>query len=139
MPDQGFTVHENRIISKYCGPMPTWKLGAMRLKSELRVQAWLRRASGLGLMAAVVRKGEPESGTVVLKINRHGAGCEVFSPVTDEQGASAWMRAFPKGPAKEPEADAYLQRQAKYDPDLWVLEIEDPKGLFTLEEPILKS
>ncbi len=110
-----------------------------RLKSELRVQAWLRRAGGLGLMAAVVRKGEPESGTVILKINRHAAGCEVYSPATDPNGASAWLRAFPKGPASEVEADAYLQRQTKYDPDLWVLEIEDPKGLFVLEEPILKA
>jgi len=110
-----------------------------RLKSELRVQAWLRRAGGLGLMATVARKGEPESGTVLLKINRHGAGCEVYSPVSAPDGASAWMSAFPKGPAKEPEADAYLQRQAKYDPDLWVLEIEDPKGLFALDEPILQA
>jgi hypothetical protein len=114
-------------------------VGLVRLKSELRVQAWLRRANGLGLMTAVVRKGEAESGTVILKINRHGAGCEVFSPVADPNGASAWMSAFPKGAVKEPEADAYLQRQAKYDPDLWVLEIEDPKGLFALEEPILKG
>ena len=110
-----------------------------RLKSELRVQAWLRRARGLGLMGTVARKGEPESGTVVININRHLAGCEVFSPVSDPNGASAWMSAFPKGAVKEPEADAYLQRQAKYDPDLWVLEIEDPKGLFALDEPVLKG
>ncbi len=110
-----------------------------RLKSELRVQAWLRRATGLGLMAVVARKGEPESGTVLLKINRHALGCDVYSPVTDTNGAPAWMSAFPKGPATEPEADAYLRRQATYDTDLWVLEIEDPKGLFAFDEPILKG
>ena len=49
------------------------------------------------------------------------------------------MSAFPKGAVKEPDADAYLQRQATYDPDLWVLEIEDPKGLFALDEPVLKG
>ena len=114
-------------------------MGMTRLKSELRVQAWLRRAAGLGLMAAVARKGEAESCTVILKINRHRAGCDVYSPVTDPNGAPAWMSAFPQGPAPEREADAYLQRQAKYDPDLWVLEIEDPKGLFALDEPILKG
>ena len=110
-----------------------------RLKSELRVQAWLRRAAGLGLMGAVAQKGEPESGTVLLKINRFAAGCEVFSPVTTPAGEAAWMAAFPKGPAPEKEADAYLQRQAKYDPDLWVVEIEDPKGVFELGETILKD
>lgn len=111
----------------------------MRVKSEIRIQAWLRSAMGLGLMATVARKGEPESGTILLKINRHALGCEVYSPVTDPTGAPAWMSAFPKGPANEPEADAYLARQAKYDPDLWVLEVEDPKGLFVLDAPILKG
>lgn len=110
----------------------------LRLKSEVRVQAWLRRASGLGLMGAVVKKGEPESGTVLLKINRFGAGCDVFSPVTAPDGTPAWMAAFPKGPAPEKEADAYLARQATYDADLWVVEIEDPKGVFTLDEPVVK-
>ena len=111
----------------------------MRLKSEVRVQAWLRRASALGLMATVVRKGEAESGTVLLKIMRLPAGCDVYTPVSAPDGSPAWLAAFPKGPAKEVDADSYLQRQAKYDPDLWVLEIEDPKGLFVLSEPILKA
>lgn len=110
-----------------------------RLRSEIRIQAWLRRASGLGLMAVVARKGETESGAVILKINRHAAGCDVFTPVTSPSGEAAWMRAFAKGPAPEREADAYLQRQAKYDPDLWVVEIEDPKGLFELDEPVMKE
>jgi hypothetical protein len=110
-----------------------------RLKAELRVQAWLRRAAGLGLMATVARKGEAESGTLILKLNRHASGCDVFSPVTAPNGQPAWLSAFPKGPAKEKDADAYLQRQAGYDPDLWVVEIEDPKGLFALDEPVLKD
>ncbi len=111
----------------------------MRLKSEVRVQAWLRRASALGLMGAVARKGEPESGTILLKLNRFAAGCDVYTPVSTPEGEPAWMAAFPKGPAPEKEADAYLARQTKYDPDLWVVEIEDPKGLFALDEPILKA
>ncbi|MSO98976.1 MAG: DUF1491 family protein [Rhodospirillaceae bacterium] len=110
-----------------------------RLKADMRVQAWLRRAASLGLMATVARKGEQESGTVMLKLNRHALGCDVFSPVTTPDGTAAWMSAFPKGPAKEKDADAYLQRQAGYDPDLWVVEIEDPKGLFALDAPVMKD
>jgi hypothetical protein len=111
----------------------------MRLKAEVRVQAWLRRAMALGLMGAVARKGEPESGAIMLKLNRFQAGCEVLTPVATPDGKPGWMHAFPKGPAPEKEADAYLHRQATYDPDLWVVEIEDPKGLFELDEPILKE
>jgi hypothetical protein len=87
-----------------------------RLKSEIRVQGWVRRCTAQGLMATVARKGDVEAGAVMLKVNRFAAGCEVYS---------------------EKDADAYLARQAKYDPDVWVLEIEDPKAQFTLDGPIL--
>jgi GMP synthase (glutamine-hydrolysing) len=111
----------------------------MRLKSEVRVQAWLRRAQGLGLMATVARKGEAESGAILVKVLRAARRCDVFTPVTAPDGSPAWLRALPEGGADEREADAYLARQAKYDGDMWVVEIEDPKGVFELGETVLKA
>jgi hypothetical protein len=108
-----------------------------RLKTELRVQAWLRRCAVAGLMATVARKGDAEAGALFLKINRLAAGCEVFSGVTDATGAAAWLRGTGPAPVPEKEADLYLARQSKYDPDLWVLEIEDPKAQFVLDGKIL--
>lgn len=110
-----------------------------RLKADVRAKAWLRQAQSQGLMATVARKGEPESGTILLKIGRGPGVWEVFSPVTAPSGAAAWLRAFTAGPVAEREADAYLQRQATYDADLWVVEIEDPKGLLDLGAPVLKE
>ena len=109
---------------------------AARLKTELRVQAWLRRCAAAGLMATVARRGDAEAGALFLKINRFAAGCEVFSGVTRPDGSPAWMRAGSATAVPEREADAYLARQYGYDPDMWVLEIEDPKGQFSMDEPI---
>ncbi len=108
-----------------------------RLKTELRVQAWLRRCAVAGLMATVARKGDVEAGALFLKVNRLAGGCEVFSGVTDAGGAAAWLRGTGPAPVTEKDADLYLARQSKYDPDLWVLEIEDPKGQFVLDGKIL--
>lgn len=108
-----------------------------RLKSELRVQAWLRQCTARGLMATVARKGDVEAGALILKINRFAAGCEVFSGVSAPDGSEAWLRASGPKAISEKDADAYVARQAKYDPDVWVLEIEDPKAQFKLDGPIL--
>ena len=110
-----------------------------RLKSEVRVQAWIRRCSAIGLMTTVVRRGDADAGALFLKINHFGGGCEVFSGVTSPTGAPAWMRVIGQDAVPEKEADAYLSRQAKYDADCWIVEIEDPKGIFSLDEPVLSS
>jgi hypothetical protein len=107
-----------------------------QIKTEIRVQAWLRRCSIAGLMATVARRGDSEAGALFLKVNRFAKGCEVFSGISTASGQPAWLRATGPAPVLEKEADAYLARQASYDADLWVVEVEDPKGLFHIDEPI---
>ena len=120
------------------GPhQPVSRPAMERLKTELRVQVRLRQCAAGGFMAAVVRKGDPDAGALFIKVNRFAAGCEVFSGVTQGDGAAAWLRSTGPAPVSEKEADRYLARQHTYDPDLWVLEIEDPKAQFVLEGQIL--
>ena len=112
-------------------------LSTERLKTEFRVQARLRQCAASGLMAAVAKKGDPDAGALFLKVNRFAAGCEVFSGVTQADEGGAWLRATGRSPVSEQQADRYIARQITYDPDLWVLEIEDPKAQFVLEGKIL--
>ena len=37
----------------------------------------------------------------------------------------------------DPRIDAYIERQVKYDPDVWVLEIEDRKGQYKMDGKIV--
>jgi hypothetical protein len=107
-----------------------------QLKTEFRVQGWLRRCAAAGVMATVVRRGDSEAGALFLKVNRFAKGCEVFSRITGADGTTTWLRATGRAPVPEATADIYLERQSRYDADLWVVEIEDPKGVFALDEPI---
>lgn len=110
-----------------------------RLKTEIRVQAFLRRCAVSGLMATVARKGDADAGALFVKVNRFAAGCEVYSGANAPDGAPAWLKATGPAPVSEQVADAYLARQAKYDADLWVLEIEDPRGGFVMDGKILSA
>lgn len=108
-----------------------------RLKTELRVQVWLRRCAGQGLMATVAHKGDADAGVLFVKVNRFAAGSMVFSSVPTEDASDAWLRATGPAAVPEKEADLHIARQIKYDPDMWVLEIEDPKSQFQLDGKIL--
>lgn len=109
-----------------------------RLKTGLWVQAQLRICDLACLPAAVARRGDPDAGSLVLRLNRLDGTSELFVPATGETGERAWMRAgCGAGSLPDEKADAYIGRQIDRDPDVWVLEIEDAKGRYELDAPVL--
>lgn len=101
-----------------------------RLKSQVVVQSAIRRASMRGIPATVARRGDPDAGAVYVKLNRgHDIGCTVLAPARDyDRERTLWRPATGDAPVPEAEADAYIERERRIDPDLWVLEIEDREG-----------
>lgn len=99
-----------------------------RLPTELWVSAGLRRCSDAGVAATVVRKGELQSGTVLLKLNQRDQGCRLLNQTRDIDGRLVWFAALDGALVPEAEADEYIQRSLKRDPDIWVIEVEHPEG-----------
>ena len=99
-----------------------------KLKTSVSVAAGVRLCSVNGVSATVARHGDDEAGAILLKLYRHGIGTTVLAQTRTIEGELVWSRGTGPAPVTEAEADAYIARQVKYDPDLWVVEIEDREG-----------
>ncbi|BBK33049.1 hypothetical protein STHU_36830 [Allostella humosa] len=107
-----------------------------RLKSRLWIAAEIRRCAVQDITAVVARRGDPDAGAILLKVNRFAAGCVVHGGSYGRDGQREWIAATGAEPVPEADADAYVERRRDSDPDLWVLEIEDPQGRYTLGETV---
>ena len=101
--------------------------GEGRLTTDLWVSAHRRVAEAQGVPMMVVRRGDRERGTVLLKINRLDGTSSVLTQIR-HLGQLAWSRGTGADPVPEAEADRYIERQTRFDPDLWVIEVEDRQG-----------
>jgi len=99
-----------------------------RLKTSLIVQAALRVSSLNAIPMVVARRGDGDAGTILVKLNQLDLGCTVLAQTRTPKGELAWLKATGEQPVGEDTADAYIARQVKRDPDLWVIEIEDRAG-----------
>jgi hypothetical protein len=108
-----------------------------RLKSGIRVKALIRRCDIAAIGAAVLARGDPDAGAIVLKLNARETGCTVLAEARRPDGTAVWMRATGAAPVPEADADAYIARQRNRDPDLWVLEIETVAVEALLDSPSL--
>ena len=99
-----------------------------RLSTELWVQAHLRRCNAQGMFAAVLRKGDAWGGAVIVKLNLLDGTFKLLSQTRDTDGQVAWLGVQQGALMSETDAGAYIERQVKRDPDLWVVEIEDKQG-----------
>ncbi|HEY3799822.1 MAG TPA: DUF1491 family protein [Caulobacteraceae bacterium] len=107
----------------------------MRLDTNIWVYALIRRANSGGAFATVVQRGDGRGGAVLVKlINRRDGTQRLYTETTRLDGEDVWIQ--PIVADTEADLDAYIARAARIDPDLWVVEIDDPQGRHFLTEVV---
>jgi len=114
----------------------------MRLKSAIWVAAYVRRCYGEGAFAVVRRRGAEEAGAIFIKLNRLDGAAELFGPAPqalfDEAHPSdrAFTRSLGDAPVPEQKVEERLAREIRFDPDAWIIEVEDRAGRHFLDRVV---
>ncbi|HWF01067.1 MAG TPA: DUF1491 family protein [Caulobacteraceae bacterium] len=109
----------------------------MNLSSDIWVYALIRRVQLGGAFATVVRRGDARGGAILVKTIDHRSGAaRLYAQAVGSDGESLWMQPVS---GAEAELDAYVERAARRDPDIWVVEIEDQDARRFLTEPLDES
>jgi hypothetical protein len=104
-----------------------------RLTARFWVDAYLAQLWIEGIPAFVTAHGDDTAGSILVKVNSLDGRAAVYqrsyqllSDVQDWQVLAEGVEA---------DVDAAIARQQSFDPDLWVLEVEDRQGRHLLDRP----
>ncbi len=100
------------------------------------VSAYRMRLEAAGIGVYLTRRGDPDAGAVLVKIARPDRTATLWGRAYGEDGRRVWA-ALAEGPERE--VDEAAARQARVDPDVWLVELEDRDGRTLLDEPGLSE
>ncbi|MFL6765763.1 MAG: DUF1491 family protein [Sphingomicrobium sp.] len=100
-----------------------------RLATHVEVGAILRRVAAEGGFATVMKKGDEERGSLLLLISSRGTHVAALERVLNLDGSYQWQRTGPAESAGSAEISDFLARRARFDEDLWAIELDiaDPE------------
>lgn len=104
----------------------------MRLRSDIFVAAYIRRRNGENAFAVVRRKGAAEAGAIFVCIDRLDGTADLYGPAPqaifdDSRPERRFQRLTRDGATPRDVADR-LVRETRFDPDAWVIDVDDRTG-----------
>ena len=105
----------------------------MRVTSDIYARALMRRAQNAGAFAALLRRGAAEAGVIHVLVDDLDGNLALYGPSMawrEREQAGLDDRRFARvlETRDRGEVDARLAREASFDPDFWVIEVEDREG-----------
>lgn len=111
-------------------------MSAPRLVSEFWVKAYLARLRLMDIPAFVTSHGDDTAGAVLIKLNTLDGQAVLFQRSFDLMtGDRKWVELTS---GEDLDVDVAIRKQQEFDPDLWVVEVEDRAGRHLLDEPGLE-
>ena len=94
-----------------------------RLASSLLVTALLRRAEAEGGFGTVLAKGDATAGSITIILTERGDNPRLFERTLQPDGHYAWQESI-RGVGDAQDLASLLERRRRFDPDLWIVELD---------------
>lgn len=95
-----------------------------RLQSSVLVNALIRRAQAEGGFAAVISKGDSSAGSILVILAEKGRKVGILERLLQPKGHYAWVDVGVQVVVNAEEFEKFLVGRRKFDPDLWILELD---------------
>jgi hypothetical protein len=99
-----------------------------RLAASVVASALLRRAQSEGGFGAVIHKGDATAGSILVILLEKGRNPRPYERLLQQGGEYAWQEVTPATGDSEAEVPLFIARRRRFDPDLWVLELDIPSS-----------
>jgi hypothetical protein len=107
-----------------------------RLRTDFWVAALRRRAEAAGAFVSVARKGAEEAGAIFVVVDRRNGCFDLYGPapqsVFDDRPTDRLFSVLAREVPEEKTASRMAQ-ELRFDPDLWLIDIEDREGRCFIE------
>jgi hypothetical protein len=103
-----------------------------RLTARFWVDAYLGRLRFLDIPAFVVSHGDDTGGAVLVKLNTLDGNAVLYQRAFDLMTGERNWTELTHG--TDADVEASVVRQLGFDPDLWVIEVEDRQGRHLLNQ-----
>ena len=97
-----------------------------RLSAEVLVQSLLRKVNQEGGFGVVIRKGDRISGSILIQCIENGQNMRILERMPSLDDAPNWQQIWPQSTDNKQELPEYLDRRYRFDPDIWLIELDIP-------------
>ncbi len=80
--------------------------------------------SSLGNFATILKKGDPDSGSLLLVVANRGQHFACLERILNTEGAYSWRIVGPSESASSMDIADFLARRARFDEDFWAIELD---------------
>jgi hypothetical protein len=110
----------------------------MRLKSNIWVAAYIRRCQTANVFAVVRRHGADDAGAIFVKLALLDGHATLYAPAPqstydESHPADRAFAATAPQPQPEQAVEERLSKEIRFDPDIWIIEVEDGAGRHFLD------